>query len=283
MSSLLTQSLKRLAEVQSRQQQESRRADPPIQAAPAISENARKDDAAAPSPRATPDELSVGRRLRPARPAAPPRAEEVARPQSQNVPRHLADLCAAIFNDVGQPAAGEAGKVVVLVSVQADRDTKAASKALSTALLSVCDGAILSVDAAGAAMSTSKKSPGVKLHGFSSLIDGTRAVEDVIVEAVAPGVAIIPAGLDKGADQAVDPAAIKRAVADCRSRFAFTVVHGGPWQNENLTGVAQSADAVYLVIRANVTEQETAKLALKRLDRPGVHVRGCILAGALSA
>jgi hypothetical protein len=108
-------------------------------------------------------------------------------------------------------------------------------------------------------------------------------VEDVIVQAVTPGVAIIPAGLDKGVDQAFDPAALKRAVTDCRSRFALTVVHGGPWQNAHLPGVAQTADAVYLVVRANVTEQETAKQALRQLDRPGVHVRGCIMAGAVSA
>jgi Mrp family chromosome partitioning ATPase len=276
MSSLLT------PEVQSRQSQESRRADPPIQAAPAPVEDVRKA-AVSPPPTTAPSEISVERPLRPARLAATTRAEEVPRPQPQKVPQHLADLCAAIFSDVGQPAAGEAGKVVVLVSVQADRDTRAASKALSTAILNLSEGEVLSMDAAGAGAPTSKKPAAVKLHGFTSLIDGTRALQDVIVEAVAPGVAIIPAGLDKGADQTIDPSAIKRAVADCRSRFAFTVVHGGPWQNELLAGVAQSADALYLVIRANVTEQEIARQALKRLDRPGVHVRGCILAGALSA
>jgi Mrp family chromosome partitioning ATPase len=138
------------------------------------------------------------------------------------------------------------------------------------------------MDAAGHRPTPAKKSTSANLHGFTSLIDGTRTVEDVVIPPPTPGVTIIPSGLNKGSDQAVDSSAIGKVVADCRGRFAFTVVNGGPWENKHLPPVAQSADAVYLVVRANVTEQQTARQALKHFDRPGVRLRGCIVAGNIA-
>jgi hypothetical protein len=196
MSSLLTQSLKRLAEMQPRQEDDSRGKEPAGRELHVASGGSLRE-ATPQSDGATSDDFAGVRHERPEKSVTTPRTDAAARPQPQNVPRHLAELCTAIFSDVGQPATGDEGKVVVLVSVQADKDTKAAAKALSTAMVSLCQGDILSMDAAGPAAAKTKESA-ARLHGFTSLIDGTRAVEDVIVQAVTPGVAIIPPGSTRG-------------------------------------------------------------------------------------
>lgn len=283
--SLMTQSLKRIAEAQSRQPEQRATERPQVSPDPQSREAAKTargefvPELPHVAPEPAPAAPSGEQAARPADDVSGAASQSDAGPKPRYVPPAMVDLRTAILNEIGQPAADEDGKVVVLVSVQADKDTKAASAALTCALVGTGPRDVLSLDAAPPAATGAKKPSAGRLHGFTSLIDGTRNLEDVIVPAGTPGLAIIPSGLDKGSEQAFDPSAVERALADCRSRFAFTVVNGGPWQNNRLPCIAQSADAVYLVVRANFTEQEAAKQAVKLLDSMGLNVRGCILTG----
>jgi hypothetical protein len=209
------------------------------------------------------------------------------------VPPAIAALRNAVTKDVGQRTEGAPGRVIVLVSIQADEDTAATFQALATALVGTCPGDVLAINAAVGTPpaplispsslkngpKSSKMAASARLeHGFTSLLDGTRELHHVLQESDTEGVKRVPLGPDKGPIQAADAAAIARALQDSRGGFPFTVIHGGSWQNAFLPLLARTADAVYLVIRANVTEQDVARSALEHFDGLGIHVRGCIVA-----
>lgn len=203
-------------------------------------------------------------------------AAKTSRP-SLSLPGHVVELRDAVIKHVGRSVA-RSGKVVVLVSVQAEADAAAGVATLASSLSD--GGEVLIIDASASANTEADYDTKVRDgHGFTSLLDGTRKLQDVLTPH-GDGLRRVHAGLNKGSAQAVDPSAIDALVQECRTRFPFTIISGGDWRAEHLPLVGRSADALYLVVRANVTEQATARTAIDHFDRLGLHVRGCILAGA---
>jgi hypothetical protein len=190
-----------------------------------------------------------------------------------------AELRNNILRDIGKPTSNDPGSVIVLVSIQADEDAMAVFATLSAALVGTIPGEVVAIDATvgtlGCDGASSKRG-----HGFTSLIDGTRELDDVLQESDTAGLLHVTAGLDKGTVLAADPAAVEKLLQACRGGFPVTLLNGGQWQNPFLPHILSRADGVYLLVRANVTEQEIAAQALKHFDRLGAHVRGCILVGA---
>ena len=309
--SLMTESLRRLAE--------ARGGLGPAAPSTAPSPTARRDDPPSPAPPPTSPPPAAQPADEPlhavasAPPAEPPHAESdrppaIPEPVPQTEPRRVrvressqvneeshdpvepkanaaqippavAKLRNAILQDIGKSAGRDTGgKIVVVAGIQAETDAMAAVASLGRAFAGIGGGEVLVMDASSPPPGGSEELPADD-HGLTSLIDGTRKLQDVLAPTPMPGMSFVRRGLAKGTAQVVDQKAVRLMMQDCRAAFAYTIINGGDWQTKQLPLIARLADAFYVVVRSNATDRETAKSAVKFFDGAGVHVRGCILAG----
>jgi len=120
--------------------------------------------------------------------------------------------------------------------------------------------------------------------GLSDVLQGRQAWRDCLRREVMPGVDVLPAGRQPAApgDLLADTRTAE-LIAEVREAYDPVVFDVPPvLAVADIEGLAPRLDAVFLVVRSGLLSQRVVREGLKRLERVGANVVGCVLNAARS-
>ncbi len=216
-------------------------------------------------------------------PEPAPRSPEPGPPRRQHrrvdVGATIARLRDQVVQQVGL-SGDRPGRVVQLMSIDPNPDTTQLAASLAKALVGIAPGEVLAMDAAAAG---DEDPVDATPDGFCAVRCGQRTMSEVILPTSVEGLLIVPKGVSRQPEPAVDADVIAKLLSTCREQYPFTVVDSGGWKSPTSVALARHADATYVVVQAGVTRRRAARQALQLLGQEGIHAAGCILTGDRSA
>jgi receptor protein-tyrosine kinase len=183
----------------------------------------------------------------------------------------LRELADRLHRDAAQTGS----KTILLVGVGA-KSSAQQPLLLAGALLAQKAGPVLLVDAD---FGRRRLSAGLEASadvGLAEVLAQARPVRPLVRPTAFPGLALLPAGLQRELDSAAAAAPLEAALRELAAQYALLLIDGGTGAGGLALAAARVCDATYLVAELGTVEAQEAQAALQEFRASGARILGAI-------
>jgi Mrp family chromosome partitioning ATPase len=112
--------------------------------------------------------------------------------------------------------------------------------------------------------------------GLAEVLAQARPVRPLVRPTAFPGLALLPAGLQRELDSAAAAAPLEAALRELAAQYALLLIDGGTGAGGLALAAARVCDATYLVAELGTVEAQEAQAALQEFRASGARILGAI-------